>query len=150
MQCAFCGMEWEQPVETLAVCPRCGAPVRKSQVMLAAPVRMESKEGLAEVLIAGMKNLPLTLSQVLSTREHDQKTLSVHLLQGTSDQLAENRSLGYFVFDNIKPAPGGIARIEFVFSITADGLLKTQAHEQGTDHEKFFPNVQLDVVAASD
>ena len=49
---------------------------------------------------------------------------------------ADNRTLGRFMFDGIRPPPRGLPQIEVSFDMDANGILSVRAHDKGTGKEQ--------------
>jgi molecular chaperone DnaK (HSP70) len=75
-------------------------------VVLAGALRIETLNEVATVMIPQWSALPSARIDVFSTGLENQEAVSVHLLQGDSDHLSQNREVGLFTFDGILPAPG--------------------------------------------
>jgi molecular chaperone DnaK len=56
----------------------------------------------------------------------------VVVLQGERERAADNRVLGRFRLENIRPAPRGVPQIEVTFDVDANGILKVSARDKDT------------------
>jgi molecular chaperone DnaK len=54
------------------------------------------------------------------------------VLQGERERAADNRALGRFRLENIRPAPRGVPQIEVTFDIDANGILNVSARDKDT------------------
>jgi molecular chaperone DnaK len=58
------------------------------------------------------------------------------ILQGERERAADNRVLGRFRLENIRPAPRGVPQIEVTFDIDANGILNVSARDKDTGVEQ--------------
>ena len=58
------------------------------------------------------------------------------VLQGERERAADNRVLGRFRLENIRPAPRGEPQIEVTFDIDANGILNVSARDKDTGAEQ--------------
>ena len=58
------------------------------------------------------------------------------VLQGERERAADNRVLGRFRLENIRPAPRGVPQIEVAFDIDANGILNVSAKDKDTGAEQ--------------
>ena len=85
--------------------------------------------------------LPAERKQLFTTVADGQQSVAVHILQGESQSAVKNVSLGRFLLSGIRKMERGSAKIEVVFKIDLDGLLKVVARDIDTGIEK---NVTID------
>jgi molecular chaperone DnaK len=69
---------------------------------------------------------------VFSTAEDNQPAVDIVVLQGERERAADNRVLGRFRLENIRPAPRGVPQIEVTFDIDANGILNVSARDKET------------------
>src|SRR3546814_7170972 len=60
--------------------------------------------------------IPARRSEVFSTAEDNQSAVDVVVLQGERERAADNRVLGRFRLEDIRPAPRGEAQVEVIRS----------------------------------
>ena len=145
MNCKNCGAPL-QSNSAMIQCPYCGALNQVMPVVLARALRIETFNEVAAVIIPQWSALPTGHSEVFSTGLENQEAVSVHIVQGDSDQLNQNRDVGLFTFDGILPSPRGTPRIQFTFEIDADGILRVTAENLGTGKNVAFPLMQLEIL----
>jgi molecular chaperone DnaK len=80
--------------------------------------------------------IPARRTEVFSTAEDNQSAVDVVVLQGERERAADNRVLGRFRLENIRPAPRGVPQIEVTFDIDANGILNVSARDKDTGTEQ--------------
>lgn len=94
---------------------------------------VETQGGVMSILIDKNTTIPSKKTQVYSTADDNQTTVTIHVLQGERKQASANKSLGRFELSNIPPAPRGMPKIEVAFDINANGILNVTAKDQDTN-----------------
>ena len=80
--------------------------------------------------------IPARRTEVFSTAEDNQSGVDIVVLQGERERAADNRVLGRFRLENIRPAPRGEPQIEVTFDIDANGILNVSAKDRDTGAEQ--------------
>jgi|TARA_B110000438_G_scaffold303696_1_gene366567 molecular chaperone DnaK len=97
---------------------------------------IETMGGVMTPLIDKNTTIPTNKSQIFSTAEDNQTTVTVHVLQGERKQATENKTLGQFNLADIPAAPRGMPQIEVAFDLDANGILKVSAKDKATGKEQ--------------
>jgi molecular chaperone DnaK len=97
---------------------------------------VETLGGLMTKVIERNTTIPARRSEVFSTAEDNQPGVDIVILQGERDRAADNRVLGRFRLENIRPAPRGAPQIEVTFDIDANGILNVSAKDRDTGAEQ--------------
>jgi len=97
---------------------------------------IETLGGVVTKLIERNTTIPTQKSQIFSTAGDNQPSVSVHVLQGEREMVADNKTLGRFELVGIPPAPRGIPQIEVSFDIDANGIVEVKAKDLGTGKEQ--------------
>ena len=81
--------------------------------------------------------IPARRSQIFSTAEDNQSAVDIVVLQGEREAAVDNRVLGRFRLEGVRPAPRGAPQVEVTFDIDANGILNVsarQGHRRRTAH----------------
>ncbi len=97
---------------------------------------LETFGGVTTKLIERNTTIPVRKSEVFSTAEDNQTAVDVHILQGEREMARDNRTLGHFRLEGIRPAPRGMPQIDVTFDIDANGIMTVTATDKDTGKEQ--------------
>ncbi|WP_432781937.1 molecular chaperone DnaK [Candidatus Carsonella ruddii] len=97
---------------------------------------IETMGGVMTPLIEKNTTIPTRKTQVFSTAEDNQTSVTIHTLQGERKKASQNKSLGKFDLNDISPAPRGVPQIEVSFDLDANGILNVTAKDKKTGKEQ--------------
>jgi molecular chaperone DnaK len=97
---------------------------------------IETLGGVMTKVIERNTTIPARRTEVFSTAEDNQRAVDVVILQGERERAADNRVLGRFRLENIRPAPRGVPQVEVTFDIDANGILNVSARDKDTGTEQ--------------
>ena len=93
---------------------------------------LETLGGVMTKVIERNTTIPVRRTEVFSTAEDNQPAVDIVVLQGERERAADNRVLGRFRLENIRPAPRGVPQVEVTFDIDANGILHVSARDKET------------------
>ena len=99
-------------------------------------IGLETQGGVFTKILDRNTTIPTSKGQIFSTAVDNQSTVEIHVLQGERAMADDNKSLGKFELEGIRPAPRGIPQIEVSFDIDANGILKVSARDADTGVEQ--------------
>jgi molecular chaperone DnaK len=97
---------------------------------------IETMGGVMTKVIERNTTIPARRTETFSTAEDNQPAVDIVVLQGERERAADNRVLGRFRLENIRPAPRGEPQIEVTYDIDANGILNVSARDKDTGAEQ--------------
>ncbi|WP_322788532.1 molecular chaperone DnaK [Paraburkholderia oxyphila] len=96
---------------------------------------IETLGGVMTKMIDKNTTIPTRFSEVFSTADDNQPTVTVKIYQGEREMATGNKLLGEFKLEGIPPLPRGMPQIEVMFDIDANGILHVSAKDKATGKE---------------
>ena len=115
-----------------------GGEVRDVVLLDVTPLSLgiETMGGVFTKLVERNTTIPTHKSETCSTAEDNQPAVDIQVYQGERPMARDNKLLGTFRLDGIRPAARGLPRIEVSFDIDANGILNVTAKDTGSGKEQ--------------
>ena len=97
---------------------------------------IETMGGVMAKLIDANTTIPCKKSQIFTTAEDNQPSVTISVCQGERPMAIDNKNIGRFNLDGILPARRGVPQIEVTFDIDSNGILSVSALDKGTGKEQ--------------
>src|ERR1700704_5284101 len=97
---------------------------------------VETLGGVMTKVIDRNTTIPARRTETFSTAEDNQSAVDVVVLQGERERASDNRVLGRFRLEGIRPAPRGQPQVEVTYDIDANGILNVSARDKDTGAEQ--------------
>jgi molecular chaperone DnaK len=97
---------------------------------------IETMGGVMTKVIERNTTIPARRTETFSTAEDNQPAVDVVVLQGERPRAEDNRTLGRFRLENIRPAPRGTPQIDVTYDLDANGILNVSARDKDTGAEQ--------------
>ena len=97
---------------------------------------VETMGGVTTKIIERNTTVPVRKSETFSTAEDNQAAVDIHVLQGERELARDNRTLGNFRLEGIRPAPRGAPQIEVSYDIDVNGILTVTAKDKESGKEQ--------------
>jgi molecular chaperone DnaK len=131
------------PDEVVAIGAAIQAAIIKGQVkdvllldVTPLSLGLETLGGVMTKVIERNTTIPARRTEIFSTAEDEQSAVDVVVLQGERERASDNRVLGRFRLENIRPASRGVPQVEVTFDIDANGILHVSARDKDTSAEQ--------------
>ncbi|HDQ25752.1 MAG TPA: molecular chaperone DnaK [bacterium] len=97
---------------------------------------IRTEGGIFSKIIEKNSSIPTRKSEIYTTTKDDQSFVRIEVFQGEKPMATDNKAIGTFELVGIPPAKKGAPKIEVMFDIDANGIIKVSAKDQATGKEQ--------------
>ncbi len=97
---------------------------------------IKTEGGIFSKIIEKNSSIPTRKSENYTTTKDDQSFVRIEVYQGEKPMAADNKMIGTFDLVGIPPGKKGTAKIDVIFDIDANGMLRVTAKDQSTGKEQ--------------
>lgn len=97
---------------------------------------IKTEGGIFSRIIEKNSSIPTRKSEVYTTTKDDQSFVRIEVYQGEKPMAADNKMIGTFDLVGIRPGKKGSAKINVMFDIDANGILKVSAKDRQTGKQQ--------------
>jgi molecular chaperone DnaK len=97
---------------------------------------VETAGGVMTRIVERNTTIPARRTETFTTADDNQQAVDIVVLQGERERAADNRVLGRFRLEGIRPAPRGVPQVEVTFDVDANGILNVSARDRDTGVEQ--------------
>ena len=97
---------------------------------------LKTEGGIFSKIIEKNSSIPTRKSEPYTTTKDDQSFVRIEVYQGEKPMAADNKMIGTFDLVGIPPAKKGVPKIEVMFDIDANGIIKVSAKDEATGKEQ--------------
>ncbi|CAG9577598.1 unnamed protein product [Danaus chrysippus] len=93
---------------------------------------LETARGLMYKVIERNTPIPCRVVKEITTLEDYQNAMTIEIFEGERTLTKDNHCLGVFEMQNIPPVPRGVAKLDVIFEVDVNGILKVSAVDRTT------------------
>ncbi len=97
---------------------------------------IKTEGGLFSKIIEKNSSIPIRKSEIYTTTKDNQSFVRIEVYQGEKPMAADNKMIGTFDLVGIPSAKKGVPKIEVMFDIDANGIIKVSAKDLTTQKEQ--------------
>ncbi|MFW6210679.1 MAG: molecular chaperone DnaK [bacterium] len=97
---------------------------------------IKTEGGIFSKIIEKNTSIPTRKKEIYTTTKDDQSFVRIEVFQGEKPMAADNKPIGTFDLVGIPPAQKGIPKIQVLFDIDANGIIKVSAKDLSSGREQ--------------
>ncbi|HNZ28794.1 MAG: Chaperone protein DnaK [Candidatus Aerophobetes bacterium ADurb.Bin490] len=97
---------------------------------------IKTEGGIFSKIVEKNSSIPLRKTEVYTTTQENQSFVRIEVFQGEKPMASDNKMIGTFDLVGIPPGPKGSAKIDVIFDIDANGIIRVSAKDQSTGKEQ--------------
>jgi len=97
---------------------------------------IKTEGGIFSKMIEKNTSIPTRKKEIYTNTRDDQTFVTIEVYQGEKPMAADNKMIGRFDLVGIPPSKKGTAKIEVIFDIDANGIIKVSAKDLATGKEQ--------------
>jgi len=97
---------------------------------------IKTEGGIFSKIIEKNSSIPTRRTEVYTTTQDDQNFVRIEVFQGEKPMANDNKLIGTFDLVGIPPAKKGVPKIDVLFDIDANGIIRVSAKDQATGKEQ--------------
>ncbi len=97
---------------------------------------IKTEGGIFSKIIEKNSSIPTRRTEVYTTTQDDQSFVRIEVFQGEKPMADDNKLIGTFDLVGIPPAKKGVPKIDVMFDIDANGIIRVSAKDQATGKEQ--------------
>ncbi|XP_050678910.1 heat shock protein 68-like [Leptidea sinapis] len=125
-------------IQAVIMTQKCKNMIQDVSLVDVVPLTLgvETARGMMFDVVERNTSIPCRKTKEITTLEDYQTAMTIEVFEGERALTRDNNLLGVFELGNIPPVPRGVAKIDLIFEIDANGILTVSARDKSTGNMK--------------